>query len=92
MAAFPINGSESYYRAFGPRGLREYQLLIPHDSWRAAVRDVEAAVEEAALPVTLGSLKVFAGQQELLWFVGEGVCLTLDVPAVEHVPTAVRAP
>jgi decaprenylphospho-beta-D-ribofuranose 2-oxidase len=83
-AAFPINGNEAYYRLFGRRGFREYQVLVPTDAWAAAAREVRRLVAAADVPVTLGSLKLFRGEPRLLWFRGEGVCLAIDVPAGER--------
>jgi decaprenylphospho-beta-D-ribofuranose 2-oxidase len=80
-AAFPINGNEAYYRLFGRRGFREYQMLLPSGAWAAAAPEVERLVAGANVPVTLGSLKLFRGDRTLLWFRGEGVCLAVDVPA-----------
>jgi decaprenylphospho-beta-D-ribofuranose 2-oxidase len=77
-AAFPINGNEVYYRLFGRRGFREYQMVVPTAAWPAAVGEVERAVRESGVPVTLGSLKLFAGRPRLLWFRADGVCLTID--------------
>jgi decaprenylphospho-beta-D-ribofuranose 2-oxidase len=79
-AAFPINGFEFYYSLFGRQGFREYQLIVPHDGWTEAANDVRRELERAALPVTLGSLKLFAGDGSHLNFRRDGVCLTLDVP------------
>jgi decaprenylphospho-beta-D-ribofuranose 2-oxidase len=80
-AAFPINGREMYYRLFGARGFREYQLLIPSSAWAEAAQQLRALLARARVPITLGSLKIFSGTGHLLWFRGEGICLTLDVPA-----------
>jgi decaprenylphospho-beta-D-ribofuranose 2-oxidase len=80
-AAFPINGNEAYYRLFGRRGFREYQVLFSSDAWAAASRHVQHAVTAADVPVTLGSLKLFRGDAKLVWFRGDGVCLAIDVAA-----------
>jgi decaprenylphospho-beta-D-ribofuranose 2-oxidase len=77
-AAFPINGSEAYFAAFGRRGFHEYQLIISHDAWTDAVIDLERVLDRSGVPVTLGSLKLFAGAPHLLWFRGDGVCVTVD--------------
>jgi decaprenylphospho-beta-D-ribofuranose 2-oxidase len=82
-AAFPINGSEAYYRLFGRRGFREYQLVVPTGAWAAVVPEVRRAVRAAGVPVTLGSLKLFAGDPHLLWFRADGICLAIDVPEGE---------
>lgn len=79
--AFPINGREPYYHLFGRKGFREYQLVVPYEAWIGAARELRRLLEHARLPVTLGSLKLFAGANRHLWFRGDGVCLTLDVPA-----------
>jgi decaprenylphospho-beta-D-ribofuranose 2-oxidase len=83
-AAFPINGHEVYYRLFGRRGFREYQMAVPTSAWPAAVGEVERALRESGVPVTLGSLKLFAGQPRLLWFRTDGVCLTVDAAEGER--------
>lgn len=80
-AAFPVSGNEIYFRLFGTRGLREYQILIPFDAWEATLRELASLCASAATPVTLGSLKLFRGEERLLHFRGEGVCLTIDCPA-----------
>jgi decaprenylphospho-beta-D-ribofuranose 2-oxidase len=77
-AAFPINGIEAYFAAFGRRGFHEYQLVISHDAWSDAVIDLERVIARGGVPVTLGSLKLFSGPPRLLWFRGEGVCVTID--------------
>lgn len=79
-AAFPIKGSEVYYRLFGRRGFREYQLVVPTAAWPGVIPEIERAVRAASVPVTLGSLKLFAGDPHLLWFRADGVCLAIDVP------------
>jgi len=80
-ALFPIHGKEIYFRLFGRRGLREYQMLLPRAAWEEAVGAVERLLVRHRAPVTLGSLKLFAGETTLLNFCGTGVCLTLDLPA-----------
>ena len=34
--AFPINGNEVYYRLFGRKGFREYQMVVPTAAWSSA--------------------------------------------------------
>jgi decaprenylphospho-beta-D-ribofuranose 2-oxidase len=76
--AFPINGNEVYYRLFGRNGFREYQMVVPTAAWPAAAADVRRAIQTAGVPISLGSLKLFAGDPRLLWFRADGVCLTID--------------
>ena len=78
---FPIHGKELYFRLFGRRGFREYQMLLPRSSWAFAVEALECLLGHHPVPTTLCSLKLFAGETTLLNFCGSGVCLTLDVPA-----------
>jgi decaprenylphospho-beta-D-ribofuranose 2-oxidase len=80
-AAFPINGNEAYYRLFGRRGFREYQVVFPSGAWPDAAREVQRGLAAADVPITLGSLKLFRGDPKLLWFRADGVCLAIDVPA-----------
>jgi FAD/FMN-containing dehydrogenase len=81
-AAFPINGNELYFQLFGSRGLREYQMILSHDAWRDAAEQIERALDRSDVPATLGSLKLFTGSPHMLWFRDDGVCLTIDAPAV----------
>ncbi len=80
-AAFPINGREGYFHAFGARGFREYQMIVPREAWVETVEAVRLAIADTRACVTLASLKLFKGQGRHLWFRGDGVCLTLDGPA-----------
>jgi decaprenylphospho-beta-D-ribofuranose 2-oxidase len=82
--AFPIHGKEIYYLLFGRQGLREYQMLFPHETWHAAAADVQALTEQMPMPMTLGSMKFFSGKGDLLNFRGDGICLVIDVPANRH--------
>lgn len=83
-ATFPINGKEFYFGLFGAPGLREYQMILPRDSWTQAVGEVADAVKKSGCGVSLGSLKLFKGTTRYLGFCGDGVCLALDVPARPH--------
>lgn len=78
--AFPIHGREVYFRQFGRSGFREYQVLFPLDRWPRAAEEIERAIGEARVPVTLGSLKRFRGVPHHLSLSGDGICLALDVP------------
>ena len=82
-AAFPVNGREGYFHLFGRRGFHEYQLIVPRDAWSEAVDRVHRLIERTGACVTLSSLKLFRGTRHLLWFRGDGVCLTLDGPATD---------
>lgn len=80
-AAFPINGKEIYFRLFGRRGFREYQVLFPRAAWSEAVEVVSDLLRRHRLPIGLASLKLFRGSTSYLRFDGDGVCLAMDTPA-----------
>jgi decaprenylphospho-beta-D-ribofuranose 2-oxidase len=86
QALFPIEGLEMYYFAFGARGFREYQLIVPTERWSHFVDALRPLLESVRFPITLASLKLFQGGARNLSFGGTGVCLALDVPAVPSVP------
>lgn len=79
--AFPIHGREVYFRQFGRSGFREYQVLFSPDRWPRAAEEIERAIGDMRVPVTLGSLKRFRGVPHQLSLSGDGICLALDVPA-----------
>jgi decaprenylphospho-beta-D-ribofuranose 2-oxidase len=81
-ASFPIEGKEIYYAAFGHRGLREYQLIVPFERWGGFAEQILRLFATSTVPVALGSLKLFRGARQGVRFRGEGVCLAVDVPAV----------
>ena len=83
-ATFPIEGKEIYYAAFGRPGFREYQVIVPFDHWEGFVEALGRLLSQARTPVTLGSLKLFRGARHALRFRGEGMCLAIDVPAIER--------
>lgn len=80
QAFFPPVGKEFYFKLFGRPGLREYQVLIPHDTWPTAVERLKQLIVSHSVPITLASLKIFRGRGGLIDFEGDGVCLTLDAP------------
>ena len=83
VGSFPINGKEFYYALFGRRGFREYQALVPRESWDDFSCEVRRLVRFHRMTPALGSMKLFAGERFGLNFAGEGVCLAIDVPASE---------
>lgn len=80
QAFFPPVGKEFYFKLFGRPGLREYQVLIPHDQWSTAVARLKQLIVSHRVPITLASLKIFRGRGGLIDFEGDGACLTLDAP------------
>jgi decaprenylphospho-beta-D-ribofuranose 2-oxidase len=80
-AVFPVGGKEWYFGLFGPRGFREYQMLVPNASWQDVATALPRLIDRHRVPVTLGSLKLFNGASDYLCFGGTGIALSIDVPA-----------
>jgi decaprenylphospho-beta-D-ribofuranose 2-oxidase len=81
--SFPIVGKETYFRLFGKRGFREYQLLAPLENWARFTEKLAAAIDTFRVPAALASLKLFnGGQQRFLNFTGSGISLALDIPNI----------
>lgn len=76
--AFPINGKEIYYALFGRTGLLEAQIIVPIKNLEGFFKKLARAIENSGVALSLGSLKVFRGQQKYLNFDGEGICVALD--------------
>lgn len=81
QGSFPIEGLEGYYAAFGGRGFREYQLIVPRDRFAAFEIEFGRLVERERVPITLASLKLFRGTSSQLRFRGSGICLAIDAAA-----------
>lgn len=79
--SFPINGKEIYFKLFGNKGLREYQMIIPFNNWTKFEQELYTLINKIKIAITLGSLKLFKGDQKLLRFSKAGICLAIDVPA-----------
>lgn len=80
-AIFPIqNSKELYFKFFGTPGFYEYQTVIPSCNFPYFVKSVQIWLQKNDLPVTLASVKLFTGRQDLLRFTGEGTCIALDFP------------
>lgn len=77
---FPIYGKEIYYKLMGKKGFREYQVIFPLENWEFAVEKIRNVIAEMKIAVTLGSLKIFKGEQHNLSFSGSGLCVVVDVP------------
>jgi len=80
-STFPIYGKEIYYYLFGSQGFREYQLIVPFTAADELFSGVQNLIKKFGIPVTLGSLKIFKGENKYLSFCKDGVCLAIDVPA-----------
>ena len=78
-AMFPFAHRGEYFLLYGRRGLAEYQALVPQASIDEFLRELEREVLRARPPVVLASMKLFRGEQRLLRFEGDGVCVTVNL-------------
>lgn len=78
--AFPLSGREIYLETCRVPGFRESQVIVPFAAWPRFVERLERLLRDTGVRTTLGSLKIFRGEPELLYFRRDGVCLAVDVP------------
>lgn len=76
---FPLISASYYYKIFGKRGFREYQCIVPLKHWNSFVYSLRKLISESGVTVTLASSKYFRGENTLLNFTGNGICLTLNL-------------
>jgi FAD/FMN-containing dehydrogenase len=79
---YPLDGVRHWNRAYGPRGLRQFQCVLPHETGRDGVRALLAATHRHGDTSFLTVLKRFGAlvSPGLLSFPRQGVTLTLDFP------------
>lgn len=77
----PLDGVEEWNRLYGPRGLLQWQIVVPFGA-EQVMHDVAVAVAEARVPTLIGVLKRFgAANPGPLSFPFPGWTLSLDTPA-----------
>jgi decaprenylphospho-beta-D-ribofuranose 2-oxidase len=76
---FPFARRGEYFLLYGRRGLAEYQALVPHASVDEFLRGLEHEALRVRPPVVMMSMKLFRGEQRLLRFEGDGVCVTVNL-------------
>jgi decaprenylphospho-beta-D-ribofuranose 2-oxidase len=81
---FPAAAKGYYFKMFGRAGFHEYQAIIPERNFTFYVQEVRRAIDACDVPVTLASGKLFSGNQQLLRFTGDGICLALNFPRGAH--------
>ena len=77
---FPLDAIPGWNRLYGPRGLVQYQCVVPDEPGHQPIRDVLAEVGGSREACYLAVLKVFGGDPSpgLLSFPRPGVTLAMD--------------
>ena len=79
---YPLDHIRNWNRIYGPRGMLQYQSVVPRDVSRAAVHELLRRISQARTGSFLAVLKMFADRPPvgLLSFPRDGATLTLDFP------------
>jgi FAD/FMN-containing dehydrogenase len=78
---FPLDALSDWNRAYGRRGLVQFQSVLPHDTAGTGLVALLAAIARAPVAPTLSVLKLLAAQPSALSFPMAGVTLAVDFPA-----------
>ena len=79
---YPLDAIGNWNRMYGPRGMLQYQCVLPGDSGRDAIRDMLTRIAKSGQGSFLAVLKVFGDKASpgMLSFPRPGVTLALDFP------------
>ncbi len=80
---FPVHDKQIYFKLFGRRGFHEFQHVVPIPRWTEYVTAIKTRLAAHPLPVTLASAKLFRGEQDLLRFTGDGICMAINIPRMD---------
>ena len=78
-ALFPWIGKEIYFDIVGDAGVIEPQVLVPFDKIGPYMSVLLELMRKHDCPAPLATLKIFGGEQKLLWYSGPGICISLHV-------------
>jgi FAD/FMN-containing dehydrogenase len=79
---YPLDGIGSWNRLYGPRGLYQYQCVVPWQGGRDAIAELLDTIAVSGQGSFLAVLKVFGDRRSpgMLSFPREGITLALDFP------------
>ena len=79
---YPLDSIANWNRMYGPRGMLQYQCVLPGDDGRTAVREMLQEISVSKRGSFLAVLKVFGDVQSpgMMSFPAPGVTLALDFP------------
>lgn len=77
-AMFPFHKKEQYFTLFGRCGFIESQLLVPKNVIDNFFEEFIYLFHKYQPCITLFSIKVLSGEQKLIRFEGNGICVTFD--------------
>ena len=75
---FPFYKKENYFNFFGKKGFIESQLLIHESKFDSFILEFKNLFKKYEPTITLFSLKNMSGQQKLLRFEDNKICITFD--------------
>ena len=75
---FPFYNKENYFNFFGNKGFIESQLLIHENKLELFLSEYKYLFKKYNPTITLFSLKNMSGEQKLLRFEDDKICLTFD--------------
>ncbi len=78
-ALFPWIGKEIYFDFVGDAGVIEPQVLVPFDNVEPYMSVLLDLMRKYDCPAPLATLKVFGGEQKMLWYSGAGVSVSLHL-------------
>ncbi len=79
---YPLDSIANWNRMYGPRGMLQYQCVLPGDEGRAMLSEMLKAIAASGQGSFLAVLKMFGSARSpgMLSFPREGVTLALDFP------------
>jgi len=78
---FPLDAIADWNRAYGRRGLVQFQCVLPTDQAEHGLKALIQTISAAHVPPVLSVLKCFGAQESAFSFPMQGITLAVDFPA-----------